>query len=102
MSRKKYKATGCARFFVVMLILIPVAYFGAKMIRGGEGVPVIDNFIENIFSPSDDGKTASPNQSRSSDQATQDKLIRSLQGQVDDLRDENESLKKEIERLKTE
>ena len=60
MSGKKYKATGCARLFFVLIILIPAAYFGAKLIGGGEGVPAVDNFIESIFNGNDNEQNASP------------------------------------------
>ena len=105
MAGKKYKATGCARFFLVLIILLPVAYFGAKAISGGAGVPVIDNFIEKIISKVDNDKTAIPNQStnpRTHDLEKQDKVIRNLQIQIDELKEENVTLKKEIERLKLE
>lgn len=37
MARKKYKLTGFARFFIVMLVLAPIAYFTAIYINEGEG-----------------------------------------------------------------
>lgn len=41
--------TGCARFFIALLILIPVAYFAAKFINGGEGIPEVEEFLNRIF-----------------------------------------------------
>lgn len=37
MARKRYKLTGFARFFIVMLFLAPIAYFTAIYINEGEG-----------------------------------------------------------------
>lgn len=87
MARQKYKATGCARFLLVLLILIPLAYFGAKMIRGGEGIPEIDNFIESIFSPSED---------------KEEKETTVPDDKVEQMRKENEELKKRLEDLEKE
>lgn len=36
MARKRYKLTGFARFFIVMLFLAPIAYFTAIYINEGE------------------------------------------------------------------
>ncbi len=36
MSRK-YKTTGCARFFLVVIILTPLAYLGASYYNGQDG-----------------------------------------------------------------
>ena len=36
MSRKKYKLTGFARFFIVMLFLAPIAFLTATYINQGE------------------------------------------------------------------
>ncbi len=36
MARKKYKLTGFARFFIVMLFLIPIAFLTATYINQGE------------------------------------------------------------------
>lgn len=36
MARKKYKLTGFAKFFIVMLFLAPIAYFTAVYINEGE------------------------------------------------------------------
>ncbi len=85
MTRKKYKATGCARFLLVLLILIPAAYFGAKAIRGGEGIPVIDNFIDSVFKTDEQGAV------KSIDDTMNDK--------IEKLQEENRELKKRIEEL---
>ena len=87
MTQKRYKATGCARFIVVLIVLIPLAYFGAKMI-GGKGIPQVDNFIQNIFSPNTED-TASPTISQDRSEVTR-------------LKKDNESLRKELDYLKKE
>ena len=42
---KKYKATGCARFFVVMLILAPLAYVGASLYNGQDPIQNIKDLF---------------------------------------------------------
>lgn len=34
---KKYKTTGCAKFFLVLVILMPLAYLGASYYNGQDG-----------------------------------------------------------------
>mgnify|MGYP006266152865 CR=1 FL=1 len=46
MARRKYKLTGFARFFIVMLFLAPIAYLAASYINGEDGV---EN-IKSLFS----------------------------------------------------
>lgn len=94
MSRKRYKSTGCARFFVVLLILIPLAYFGARLIRGGEGIPAIDNYIESIF----DGDTQNTDTGKSKNENDE---IYILTKENEDLRTRIEDLESEVEELKS-
>ena len=44
MSRK-YKATGCAKFFFVLIILAPLAYMGASYYNGQDGWQNLKNLI---------------------------------------------------------
>ncbi|NRB62480.1 MAG: hypothetical protein HRU40_05515 [Saprospiraceae bacterium] len=45
MARRKYKLTGFARFFIVMLFLAPVAYLAASYINGEDGVAKIQELL---------------------------------------------------------
>jgi len=45
MPRRKYKLTGFARFFIVMLFLAPIAYLAASYINGEDGVSNIREFF---------------------------------------------------------
>ncbi len=58
MARKKFKMTGFARFFIVMLILAPLAYIGASYANGQDG---IENF-KDLFK----GKISMGNNSEAS------------------------------------
>lgn len=50
MARKRYKLTGFARFFIVMLFLAPIAYFTAIYINEGEDA------VRNIFEGNSDNE----------------------------------------------
>lgn len=50
--RPKYKMTGCARFFIFLIIFIPAVYFGAAYFRGDDGVGILKNFWHNTFGTS--------------------------------------------------
>lgn len=41
----RYKATGCTRFFVFLIIIVPIAYFGSKYLMD-KGI--IDNLREKV------------------------------------------------------
>ena len=44
----KYKVTGCARFFVFLVIFVPAVFFGAAYVRGENGVQIIKDFYHSI------------------------------------------------------
>lgn len=44
---KKYKVTGCAKFFLVVLILAPLAFVGASYYNGQDPLAMIKDFIGN-------------------------------------------------------
>lgn len=55
----KYKATGCAKFFFVLIILAPLAYLGASYFNGQDGIENVKGIfgsdkIERHESPEDD------------------------------------------------
>ncbi len=50
MASKKFKLTGFARFFIVMLFLAPLAYIGASYANGEDGIENIKNLFKGKFS----------------------------------------------------
>lgn len=106
---KKYKATGCARFFLVMLILAPLAYIGASYYNGQD--PIAN--IKGLFGSSDsngEGSTYSPppSESNANDDAaprgndSDPSEVETLRKANKDLAEENKSLKIQIDALKKE
>ena len=53
----KYKATGCARFFLVLIILAPLAYLGASYYNGEDGIENVKNLLGIESSDSDSEPT---------------------------------------------
>ncbi len=45
--KAKYKMTGCARFLIFLIILIPIAYFGSKFLRESGTWDKIKEKVEN-------------------------------------------------------
>lgn len=43
----KYKTTGCAKFFLVLIVLAPLAYLGASYYNGEDGVANIKSIFSN-------------------------------------------------------
>lgn len=96
--RPKYKVTGCARFFIFFLFLVPVVYFGATYARGENGMQMIRDFFGKISGK--ENQSAKPR-----DRDTYH--IEDLQKDLDEARQEIKELKetirekeKEIEKLK--
>jgi predicted RNase H-like nuclease (RuvC/YqgF family) len=99
--RPKYKMTGCARFFIFLIIFIPAVYFGAAFFRGEDGVQIIKDFWHKTFSPSET-TSSSPEQSDDTYQ------IKNLEEELKKAKDEIRDLKatiyekdREIEKLKS-
>lgn len=51
--KKKYKLTGCARFFVFMLIFIPVVWAGVSIYEGNNPLEPIQKFFNSTSTTSD-------------------------------------------------
>ena len=77
---RKYKTTGCAKFFLVLIILMPLAYLGASYYNGQDGWANLKNLIGL-------GSGATEN---------------NAEKEQDDLKGEIADLSKEIKRLEQE
>jgi cell division protein FtsB len=83
--KRKYKMTGCARFFIVLIILAPLAYLGASYYNGENGIENIKNFL-GIGKSSTDSARSDTYQNTSDD----------LQKRVKELEKENRQLRREV------
>ena len=66
--RPKYKVTGCARFFVFLIIFLPIVYFGAAYLRGEDGMQKLKDFYNGMVGKKDTSdKNADPDTYRIED-----------------------------------
>ncbi len=84
----KYKMTGCAKFFFVLIILAPLAYVGASYYNGQDGIQNIKNLL---------GMGSEQTRVPSGDETTTD-----LQQQIEKLQKDVKYFEGEAERLKEE
>ncbi len=81
---KKYKTTGCAKFFLVLIILMPLAYLGASYYNGQDGWANLKNHVGF---------------GSNSSEASVDSKHEGLQSEVADLSKELKRLERENEQL---
>jgi cell division protein FtsB len=89
--KRKYKMTGCARFFIVLIILAPLAYLGASYYNGENG---IEN-IKNLLGINKEKSSSSPTD-------TYQNTSKDLQKRVDELETENRKLRREVKEKEAE
>jgi hypothetical protein len=83
----KYKTTGCAKFFLILVILAPIAYIGASYFNGQDG---IDN-IKGIFGTS-----------KNTSEVDDGNDIYKLKNQLSKYQKDAEFFEKEMQRLEKE
>ncbi len=101
----KYKVTGCARFFLFLILFVPAVFFGAAYARGENGVQLIKDYYHQLI-----GKKPADRQTKD---MTETKPAESsheaaLQQELDQAKEEIKELKaklyekdQEIEQLKS-
>ena len=112
---KKYKLTGCAKFFIFFIIAAPLAYLGASYYNGQDPVKQVKEFVESIsFSKGDpeSGSTDSPTVTNGAPGQTsgtvyqkmelKDLEIKTLKNDLDDCKSINKKQKELIEALEKE
>jgi cell shape-determining protein MreC len=90
--QRKLKVTGFARFFLVMIFVAPIAYLGASYYNGEDGIANIKRFFgieqRDESSPTPDVKNMDENAMK--------KELEYQQKRLDELKKENERLRKEV------
>ncbi|MDX1479234.1 MAG: hypothetical protein R3301_16075 [Saprospiraceae bacterium] len=102
--RRKYKMTGCARFFIAMIILAPLAYLGAAYYNGEDGIENIKNFL-GIGAESgniDDATYTGTEEDLQKQLRDQKRTIDRLTRENEDLRERLEEAEQELESLRGE
>jgi cell division protein FtsB len=96
----KYKVTGCARFFLFLVLFVPAVFFGAAYFRGENGVQIIKDFYYSIVgggSSTEEAKEKAKAEEKAEDEAKEE----SKDKEIDRLKREIEEKDKEIEKLKS-
>jgi cell shape-determining protein MreC len=99
--RPKYKVTGCARFFVFLVIFVPAVFFGAAYFRGENGVQIIKDFFNGITGGSNDKAEEKAKSKETYDVDDLKEELRKVEEENKRLKEEIEAKDKEIEKLKT-
>jgi predicted RNase H-like nuclease (RuvC/YqgF family) len=94
---KKYKLTGCARFFIALIIIGVIAFFAARFLADGDGVSKIQDWLGELNS---EAKVEKVERSGSSNVDNLTKKISSLEEEIERLKRENKWLKQQNEELK--
>ncbi len=89
MSKRPIRVTGFTRFFIVMLIVAPLAYIGASYYNGEDGVSKIKGVLGL-----DDSSTSTKTEKAASDSET---ILVNESPSNKSLVQENEKLKEELE-----
>ncbi len=93
----KLKMTGFARFFIVMLFLVPAAYIGASYYNGEDGIKNIKELLGlDKKSEQETTTTIQADQQQPQPTATDNANIQDLKQQIQDLKLENDRLKATI------
>lgn len=96
--QRKFRVTGFTRFFLVMIIVAPLAYIGASYYNGEDGIGNIkrllgidksEEAVEERFVPSE--------RPVYKDEQEMEEALDKQQKRLQELKAENERLKKEIE-----
>ena len=105
----KFRLTGFARFFFAMVIIVPLAYFGASYYNGEDGVAKFKEMIGIDIDPDKETTTISTNTEDNQSSAKKDDSadVTRLRKRINELEKENEKLnqllknkEREIELLK--
>ena len=107
---KKYKTTGFARFFIVMIFLAPLAYIGASYYNGEDGLENFKNLIglgEKTEQVDQEAPESEPvaevenqEQEREQGQAVDQGKVEALQAEIEQLEEIIKNKDQEIKYLK--
>jgi cell division protein FtsB len=104
--RPKYKVTGCARFFLFLVIFLPIVFFGAAYIRGENGVQIIKDYYHQVIGGKEksDAKPETKNEAKEEDNSskTDGRSDDTARYEIEVLKEELKKAQEEIVKLKAE
>lgn len=111
---RKYKLTGCAKFFIFFIIAAPLAYLGASYYNGQNPLKEVQEWVQSISNSGDDTEEATVDQNVNAAPQTGEQgsvykemelkelEIKSLKNDLNDCEKLNEKQKEVIESQKLE
>lgn len=123
MARRRVRATGCGKFFIVMLILVPVAFVGASLFTGQNPISAFNELIgrdgkadqvdnstetpetesgiqlEDKIPPSSQSSNPKQLKALESDVLAKDRKIERLESQLDLLEKELDKCQQKVQQL---
>lgn len=109
MATRRLRLTGFARFFIIMLFLVPVAYLAAAYYNGQDGVQNIKNLLgldkkevrterdNGVVPPEEEVPTTNTNQRPSS---LDSRRLDQLEKRMNDVERENARLREQVRQQK--
>ncbi|MCB0707021.1 MAG: hypothetical protein KDC34_17015 [Saprospiraceae bacterium] len=112
-KKSKLRMTGFARFFFVMIIVVPIAYLGASWYNGEDGLQTIKNWFNTekpAEQPKEPAQPVQPIEERQAEQpiADQQELlyykqrVTELEAEADQLKEQVWKLQQELSQLRGE
>ena len=103
---RRVKLTAFSRFLILLIFLIPAAYIGASYYNGQDGIQNIKEMLgmEEGTSTTSKQNTTKPNRTKSTSTSTNksSNSNNGLEARIEVLEKDNELLRKELLKLKTE
>ena len=104
--RPKYKVTGCARFFLFLVIFVPIVFFGAAYIRGENGVQIIKDYYHQVIGGKEKSDTKPESRNKALEEnnspTTNDRSEDTARYEIEVLKEELKKAQEEIVKLKAE
>lgn len=97
----RYKVTGCARFFLFLILFVPAVFFGAAYIRGENGVQLLKDFYHSLVGRDTSSDADRENTSDTMSVKELEKKLNEARQEIRDLKRQLEEKEDEIERLKS-
>jgi len=100
---KRFKITGFARFFLVMIVVAPLAYIGASYYNGEDGIAKIKQLLgiekSTVEEESEEAPAVLPAAGEDVQKVKEENLRKELEYQqkrMEELKKENEQLRKDV------
>jgi cell division protein FtsB len=94
--QRKFRVTGFTRFFLVMIVVAPLAYLAASYYNGEDGVANLKRLLGIDKSAATEERFVPSGQPEYQDEQEMEEALDAQQKRLQELKAENERLKKEI------